>query len=119
MLRDYHDHRVRPGPAPVLEMRSEYAELDQSGFCEEGDRVHQTTSDAPVATAGAEDTGSIYEAAIAVFMQRSFRDFGHAEVAERAGVDITMVMRRWPNKAELLIDALAGAAGPLPVYHGE
>jgi len=119
MLRDYHDDRVRPGPAPVLEMRSEYAELDQSGFCEEGDRVHQTTSDAPVATAGAEDTGSIYEAAIAVFMQRSFRDFGHAEVAERAGVDITMVMRRWPNKAELLIDALAGAAGPLPVYHGE
>lgn len=54
---------------------------------------------------------SVFAAAIAELAERDFADISIESIAARAGVHKTTVYRRWGSKAELISQALAGAAG--------
>lgn len=56
--------------------------------------------------------GRIYTAAIEVF--RTSHEIGHEPVAERAGVSLPALRLRWPDPAELLMEALVAGCFPTP-----
>jgi AcrR family transcriptional regulator len=53
---------------------------------------------------------SVFAAAIAELSARDYADISVESIAARAGVHKTTVYRRWGNKAEIVRQALAGAA---------
>ena len=62
---------------------------------------------------------AILDATRALLAERGFADLTIAEVAARAGVAKTTLYRRWPGKADLVVDAMAALFGSLElVDHG-
>lgn len=62
---------------------------------------------------------AILAATRALLAERGFADLTIAEVAARAGVAKTTLYRRWPGKADLVVDAMAALFGSLElVDHG-
>jgi AcrR family transcriptional regulator len=62
---------------------------------------------------------AILEAARELLAERGWNDLTIAEVASRAGVAKTTLYRRWPGKADLVVDAMAALFGQLQlVDHG-
>lgn len=60
---------------------------------------------------------SVFAAAVAELTERDFADISIESIAARAGVHKTTVYRRWGSKAELIRQALTGAASthiPVP-----
>ena len=60
---------------------------------------------------------SVFAAAIAELSARDYADISVESIAARAGVHKTTVYRRWGSKAEIISQALAGAASagiPVP-----
>jgi AcrR family transcriptional regulator len=60
---------------------------------------------------------SVFAAAIAELSTRAYADVSVESIAARAGVHKTTVYRRWGSKAEIIAQALAGAASasiPVP-----
>ena len=55
----------------------------------------------------AEPTTAILTATRALLAERGWADLTIAEVAARAGVAKTTLYRRWPGKADLVVDAMA------------
>jgi AcrR family transcriptional regulator len=55
-------------------------------------------------------TESVFAAAIAELAARDYADISVESIAARAGVHKTTVYRRWGSKAEIIRQALAGAA---------
>ena len=55
-------------------------------------------------------TESVFAAAIAELSARDYADISVESIAARAGVHKTTVYRRWGSKAEIIRQALAGAA---------
>ncbi|MGI8336166.1 TetR-like C-terminal domain-containing protein [Actinomadura scrupuli] len=58
--------------------------------------------------------GDVFETALALLSERSYREFTHQEVGERAEADVRLVQERWPRPADLIMDALLDAIGPVP-----
>jgi AcrR family transcriptional regulator len=62
---------------------------------------------------------AILAATRTLLAERGFADLTIAEVAARAGVAKTTLYRRWPGKADLVVDAMAALFGSLElVDHG-
>jgi hypothetical protein len=56
----------------------------------------------------------IFETALALLSERPFGELTHQVVAERAEVDVRLLLERWPRPADLIVDALLDAVGPMP-----
>lgn len=62
---------------------------------------------------------AIYEAVLSTFKERTFRELTHLEVAARSGTDPNALLVRWPEIADLLVDAMVGNLFPLPPDPGD
>jgi AcrR family transcriptional regulator len=62
---------------------------------------------------------AIYEAVLSTFKERTFQGLTHLEVAARSGTDPGTLLLRWPEIADLLIDALVELLFPLPPDPGD
>jgi AcrR family transcriptional regulator len=49
----------------------------------------------------------VFDATLALLVERGFGDFSLSELAERAGVTRSTLYRRWPVKSALILDAIA------------
>jgi hypothetical protein len=56
----------------------------------------------------------VFETTLALLAERPYSEFTHQEVGERAEVDLRLVLERWPRPADLIVDALVDAIGPIP-----
>jgi hypothetical protein len=56
----------------------------------------------------------VFETTLGLLSERSYREFTHQEVGERAEADVRLVLERWPRPADLIMDALLDAIGPVP-----
>jgi AcrR family transcriptional regulator len=66
-------------------------------------------------------TDEIFEAVLGILAERSYQELDHSAVSERTGVDPELLRCRWPNRAELAVDALVGVLGevsPEPADEG-
>ena len=61
---------------------------------------------------------AIIDAALEVFAESGPDGLCIEQVAARAGVGKATIYRRWPGKEDLLLDALASLASPLPEPQG-
>src|SRR6266542_1733281 len=62
---------------------------------------------------------AIIEATLDLFAEQGFEGVCVEAVAARAGVGKATIYRRWPNKEELIIDAVASMKGPVPPIGGK
>jgi hypothetical protein len=88
--------------SPTLSKTRRYPQSD------EGDVVHAVDGGTGF------KTGDVFETALALLSERPYAEFTHQEVGERAEVDLRLVLERWPRPADLIMDALLDAVGPMP-----
>jgi hypothetical protein len=62
---------------------------------------------------------AVYKAVISVFKERTFRGLTHMEVAARSDTDPGTLLLRWPEMADLLVEALVEALFPIPEDPGD
>ncbi|MEO5876732.1 MAG: TetR-like C-terminal domain-containing protein [Streptosporangiaceae bacterium] len=62
---------------------------------------------------------AVHEAVLSVFAERTYRGLTHMEVAARSGTDAGALLLRWPELADLLVDALIMAVFPSPEDPGD
>jgi hypothetical protein len=62
---------------------------------------------------------AVYEAVLGIFRQRAFLGLTHMEVAARSGTDPGALLLRWPEIADLLIEAMVETLFPVPEDPGD
>jgi AcrR family transcriptional regulator len=62
---------------------------------------------------------AVYEAVLSIFKERAFLRLTHMEVAARSGTDPGALLLRWPEIADLLIEAMVETLFPIPEDPGD
>jgi AcrR family transcriptional regulator len=70
----------------------------------------------PLVEAGDEAGKALLQSALALCREKPYAEFSAADVAARAGLDEQELLRRWPTKALLVLQALFREVGPKLAY---